>query len=740
MTIGGGSAGGIKLNTYTLTVSGSGNQTYGGSISGSGGLNLTGGFLVLTSATTQSLGGLPAPYTSSNFGGNIIVSGGTLEAAAFSTNYGSNGVFGQCSNSSSRTITVNSGGTILFLVPNVFGLNGAISAPTLDINGGLVTNMSPLGLSGTNSIVNNALNNITLSGGTLSATTGESNPTGGYGSWDINGSVTSTLNSLISSSDPIYGNVMLSVVSQNNHTTTFNVQSGTLTISAIVVDDHRNSSSNIAGLNLTGSGLLLLTASNGYNGGTTVGGGTLQVGNLNALGSGGLTANAGLVDLNGNSIGVTTLGGTAGTITDQSSGGGTTTLTVSETANASTSFSGAINDGASRHLALAMTGPGTLFMAGTSTYTGGTTIANGILQLGSSSALGSGSLTLNGGVLDLNGNPLGVLSLGGSAGEITDNSSTGGTTTLTVVQGGNSTFGGSIMNGFNSQPLAVVKTGTGQLVLTNLNNNYIGPTTVNGGTLQLGNGAAGNDGALTATSGVTDNATLVYNLYGSQTVNYAISGTGSLTKTGTGLLNLALANSYSGGTTLNSGTLQVGAAGAIPSGPGAGDVTVSTSGVLDLAGNLTNINGLWGGGIVDDSVGGGTLAVGNNGDASTFSGTIQNSTGPVSLEIVGGTLTLTGTNTYLGGTTVSNGKLIVTNSKAIEVGTDLYVGTELLLFGGVVPAQSAAPAADPRPASGCPGYPTGIAPVPEPCTLALLATAGLFLLLLRRSPALINRE
>jgi fibronectin-binding autotransporter adhesin len=530
LSIGGGSAGGINLNGYLLTVSGSGNQTYGGSIKGTGGLTLTGGFLVLTSSSTASDNGFPAPITTSSFSGNIIVNGGTLEAAAISLTPGNNGVFGQCSNS--RTITVNSGGTIEFLVPDVFGQFQATTVPTLLINGGLVTNMAPPGATGTNSVVNNPLNNITLSGGTLSATTGEYNGMGGYGSWDINGSVTSTGNSLISSSDPVYGNVMLTAAGQNNLSTTFNVQNGTLTISAIVVDDYRNGGHS-TGLNLTGSGLLLLTNSDGYSGGTTVGGGTLQ----------------------------------------------------------------------------------------------------------------------------------------------------------------------------------------------------------------LGNGAAGNDGALTATSGVTDNATLVYNLYGSQTASYAISGNGSLTKTGQGLLNLAVANSYGAGTTVNSGTLQVGAAGAIPSGPGAGDVTVSGppsgSGVLDLAGNLTNINGLWGGGTVDDSVGGGTLAVGNNGDASTFSGIIQNSNtaaGFVSLEIVGGTLTLTGANTYLGGTTVSSGNLIVTNSEAIEDGTDLYVGTELPLFGGIVPAQSAAPAADPLR-----GYPSGIAPVPEPCSLALLATAVLFPLL-RRSPALINRE
>ena len=287
LTIGGGSTGGINLNSYLLTVSGSGNQTYGGSIKGTGGLTQTGGFLVLTSSSTANDNGFPAPITTSSFSGSITVNGGTLEAAAISLTPGTNGVFGQCSNS--RTITVNSGGTIIFLVPDVFGQFQYTSVPVLSISGGLVTNMAPPGATGTNSIVNNPLNNITLSGGTLSATTGEYNPTGGYGSWDINGSVASTGNSLISSSDPVYGNVMLTAAGASGRSTTFNVQSGTLTISAIVVDDHRNTTANTTGLNLTGSGLLLLTNSDGYFGATTVNGGTLQLGNGAAGNDGALT-------------------------------------------------------------------------------------------------------------------------------------------------------------------------------------------------------------------------------------------------------------------------------------------------------------------------------------------------------------------------------------------------------------------------------------------------------------------
>ncbi len=168
--------------------------------------------------------------------------------------------------------------------------------------------------------------------------------------------------------------------------------------------------------------------------------------------------------------------------------------------------------------------------------------------------------------------------------------------------------------------------------------------------------------------------------------------------TGIGPIQVTGANSYDGGTFVSGGTLQVGNAGAIPHGAGKGDVTVSGTGVFDLAGVNTSINGLWGNGTVDSSAISGItiLAAGNNNATSTFLGTIQNSNsgtgGLVGLTKVGnGALTLGGTNTYLGGTTVNSGVLIVTNNEGIEDGTNLYIGNagNLTSFGGVDPAGAA---------------------------------------------------
>nr|NDG08281.1 hypothetical protein [Oxalobacteraceae bacterium] len=61
-----------------------------------------------------------------------------------------------------------------------------------------------------------------------------------------------------------------------------------------------------------------------------------------------------------------------------------------------------------------------------------------------------------------------------------------------------------------------------------------------------------------------------------------ISGTGSLTKAGSGTLTLSGANTYSGGTTISAGTIKVGHATAL--GASSGNVSITSGAVLDLNG------------------------------------------------------------------------------------------------------------------------------------------------------------
>ena len=94
------------------------------------------------------------------------------------------------------------------------------------------------------------------------------------------------------------------------------------------------------------------------------------------------------------------------------------------------------------------------------------------------------SVTLNNGVLDLNGfnATLGTLT-GASSGTVTDNSTTAGTTTLTVNQAGNTNFSGGILNGAN-RTVALTKQGLGNLTLDGSTaNSFTGLTT--GETLTL---------------------------------------------------------------------------------------------------------------------------------------------------------------------------------------------------------------------------------------------------------------
>jgi fibronectin-binding autotransporter adhesin len=122
-------------------------------------------------------------------------------------------------------------------------------------------------------------------------------------------------------------------------------------------------------------------------------------------------------------------------------------------------------------------------------------------------------------------------------------------------------------------------------------------------------------------------------------------GSGTLTKSGPGLVVLSGANEYTGGTTIDSGTLQIGAGGAIGS----------------ITGNV--------------AVNGGVLAFSRS-DSITFGGGI---TGAGRIAVLGsGTTTLTGANDFSGGTTLSGGVLGLGSAGAIgSSGTIDFAGGTL---------------------------------------------------------------
>ena len=141
----------------------------------------------------------------------------------------------------------------------------------------------------------------------------------------------------------------------------------------------------------------------------------------------------------------------------------------------------------------------------------------------------------------------------------------------------------------------------------------------------------------------------------SQTLSGAISGAGSIRVDATGTLILAGASTYTGGTTVNHGTLATGAINALPS---AGTVTLANSSTAGLALNGFNqtIAVLTGGGSLGGNValGGAILTVGNN-TPMTYSGAISGAGGIT--KVGTGVLTLNSQSTYSGPTTITTGTL-----------------------------------------------------------------------------------
>ncbi|MCL2104614.1 MAG: PA14 domain-containing protein, partial [Kiritimatiellaeota bacterium] len=157
-----------------------------------------------------------------------------------------------------------------------------------------------------------------------------------------------------------------------------------------------------------------------------------------------------------------------------------------------------------------------------------------------------------------------------------------------------------------------------------------------------------------------------------------ISSSVGLRKLGAGTLTLDIPNTYRRMTRVDSGTLKVGVADAIPWGGSKGNLHVNSNnlfpaGVLDLNGFDVNVNGFNGGGIVTDLTGAGkTLTVGNNignnGQIGTFFGTVQS---PAKLFKIGD-----GTETFAKGADVNS---LTIQRKTVNAGAETSFGSVTLL-------------------------------------------------------------
>ena len=270
---------------------------------------------------------------------------------------------------------------------------------------------------------------------------------------------------------------------------------------------------------------------------------------------------------------------------------------------------------------------GTLFITSDNTYSGPTILTSGTLQAGSTTALSPNSAFTVNSILDLNGFNNTIASLSGT-GTVVNNGSSNGTLTV----GGNnvsSVFSGVLEDG-SAATLALTKIGTGTLTLTG-NNTYTGGTTINGGTLELGNG--GTSGSIVGN--VTDNGTLAFDRSDILTFSGLISGTGGVEQIGTGTTVLTAANTYTGPTTVNGGTLEVD--GSIAS----VETLINSGGVLtgsgSILGNVVN-NGMLTG---SESIGGNVVNNGVLTGSESIRGNVVNN-GIVSPGSPIGTLTISG--------------------------------------------------------------------------------------------------
>lgn len=384
-----------------------------------------------------------------------------------------------------------------------------------------------------------------------------------------------------------------------------------------------------AGLLKAGAGRLLLTASNTQSGDNTVSGGSVQVGNG----------------------GVASLGSGSGSVT---LGGGTTLIFQQSNAVAQSGY--ITGDGG-----LTVNGPGTVTLTGANNYTGPTLITGGTLNIAGFflyGRYGAGSITLTGGALRL---------------------------------GVNDVVGNSEI-----PPLVPVAAGPGT-VIYNASNvfNSFNALTLNGATLQASGGfttqypAYGFHGTVsvtgTAPSAITATTTSaltnivlspatvfdVADVTGSAAVDLDVTnafqdpvtgGAGVLRKRGAGTMRLARVSSYSGGTFVEAGTLQLGPSATL--GATGAPISISGGAALDVnalgAAGFTLASGrtLTNQGAIEGVL---TLASGSNylGNGEIHGGLTVN---------LGATLARTSGTMRVTGTVVNNGILRFTNGALFDAG------------------------------------------------------------------------
>ena len=353
-----------------------------------------------------------------------------------------------------------------------------------------------------------------------------------------------------------------------------------------------------------GSGIMTLAGTNTYLGATLISGGTLQVGNggdTGTLGAGNVTNNASLVVNRTGAITLAQVISGTGSLTQK--GAGTLTLSGANSYSGLTTVSAGVLK-ITHNTALGTNTTGTDVVSGAALH-----LQGGITVSGESLTLAGTGFNYGGALRNLSGDNTWAGPIATSGGQVNITSSTGlltfsGPVTLSasestynlvlipttngpILVSGDIT-GGADGSSVDRRSVTLGSASSGVATLSGTNT-YLGRTTLNGGTLRAEGGSAIPDASMlvlgantvfqlgddeTIGSFTGDSTTAVQlndntlttgaDNYGSlQIFSGVLSGTGGLTKTGTGGQALTGANTYTGDTTVEQGFLHISSSGSI---------------------------------------------------------------------------------------------------------------------------------------------------------------------------------
>lgn len=675
----------INVNA-ALTLDGTGTLTLKADADNSGVGNLAVGANITTQGGNLTLKGHDITHTA----GSIVATGATDTNAGNITIIASNAVL-----LGNASITANGGtstsvgraGGIINITADAGIETGAISANASHAsvsdadggNAGVIT-------------IDNLVNGDIKINGILSARTGTSTGTiigigGDAGKVDIKnqangGNVTTKDITLSAQNKANGGNVFISAKADVTVNGSINTSASATVLNNVAGRNAGNIT--ITGVSRTVTGAI--TANGGSGGVTDQAGGnagvvsitgtgtlstatiTVKTGNASGAGTGG---SAGSVTLSGSQVTSAAIdtsrgiGGTGGNVNITTIGGGTSTVTSINADN-----SGAININnmdtltvsgviAGDNATVTKSGAGSLIYAGTNTYTGGTVVNAGVLQIGNGATNGS------------------------IVGNITNNA------TVVFNRSDAYSYADSI-----SGSGAVEKVGSGELTFSG-NNTYIGATNIKAGTLKLGNaGAIGDLSAMNISSGATFDlngyAETVGSIAGagnivmgtaaltsggnnaSTTFSGVISGTaGNFNKAGSGTLTLSGNNTYTGVTNVQGGTLTAAHANAL--GATAGGTNVASGATLNVnnvtlaaeAITLANAAALTG---TDAAIVTGNVSAGDNSQIGTTSAASTLTINGILTSATNSTLEIIGAGSVIATNTDNDIDIVkITNAKDVSL-------------------------------------------------------------------------